>query len=404
MADHASRSHKKFAASAAERWWNCPGSIRLCDGVEEKPSPYAEEGTRAHEWLELKLVGGSVPKHEPTDEMLDAIDVFKAEVKAIPPGHWRQIVEKQVVVKGTAAGDDIGGTADFAVYREDLRKLWLIDFKFGAGVAVEAKGNIQLRNYDLGLIDTYGWAPIEVENVIVQPRAFHPEGPVRRETLSIAELYDFRVENEEAVERCLQPDAPLVPGEAQCRWCPAKTFCPALESRALAVAGETFSSVKQITPGSLPDPKGLTPDRIGHILAARKLLIDWLEAVEEEGFSLATTGTHIPGQKLVAAIGRRQWDSGEDDKITAYKLAKLTKDLTPSDFLVEKLVGITDAEKKIKAHAADKKAAAEQFAFLTTKVSSGKLQLVSEDDRRPAVNPASDAFAGVVQLPHITGE
>jgi hypothetical protein len=45
-----------------------------------------------------------------------------------------------------------------------------------------------------------------------------------------------------------------------------------------------------------------------------------------------------------------------------------------------------------------------QFAFLTTKKSSGKLQLVGLEDTRPAVNPASEAFKGVVMLPHITGE
>ncbi|NKB41654.1 MAG: hypothetical protein GKR86_11535 [Ilumatobacter sp.] len=41
-------------------------------------------------------------------------------------------------------------------------------------------------------------------------------------------------------------------------------------------------------------------------------------------------------------------------------------------------------------------------ADLTTKQSTGNLQLVPDTDRRPAVQAASQAFAGVVVLPYIT--
>ena len=402
MTDHAARSHKRFAASAAERWFNCPGSMRLCDRIEERPSKYAEEGTRAHEWLQFKLIGGAKPVHEFTAEIEDAVAVFKEEAKKIP-GPINMIVEQQASVRGTAAGDDVGGTADFGAFNPELRKMWLLDFKFGAGIAVEATNNKQLRSYDLSLMDTYGWNPIEIENVIVQPRAFHPLGPVRRENLLLADLCDFRWDLDEAVARCLEPDAPLIPGEEQCRWCPAKTICPALESRALALAGGNFTSVQQITAESLSAVNELTPDRIGRILAMKGVLEGWLKAVEEEAYCLAISGVAIPGRKLVQAIGRRSWDD-EDDAV-ALKLAEIVPNSTSSEFLVTKLIGVTEAEKKVKAGVraagGDIKKALEYFAFLTAKQSSGKLQLVSDDDRRPAVSPTSEAFAGVVQLPYI---
>ena len=45
--------HAVLSASAAHRWMNCPGSISLCQGIPDKGSSYAEEGTLAHSLAEL---------------------------------------------------------------------------------------------------------------------------------------------------------------------------------------------------------------------------------------------------------------------------------------------------------------------------------------------------------------
>jgi len=41
-------AHAKLAPSAAHRWLNCPGSIRLTADIPETTSKYAEEGIAAH--------------------------------------------------------------------------------------------------------------------------------------------------------------------------------------------------------------------------------------------------------------------------------------------------------------------------------------------------------------------
>ena len=213
MAEHTLRSHKRFAASAAPRWFVCHGSIRLTDGLpEQESSEYAKEGTRAHEWLEYRLVGGAKPDHEETEEMIAGTALFKRTVAEIPgPCSW--IVEKKTEVLCAAAPGEVGGTTDFAAYNEELRKLWVIDYKFGAGVAVEVEDNEQLLTYVLSVIDTYGFRPETIELTIVQPRAYHPDGPVRTAPLlTLADVLDFRMDLEDAVAACLQPDAPLVPG------------------------------------------------------------------------------------------------------------------------------------------------------------------------------------------------
>ena len=52
-------SHARLSASSAERWINCPGSIKLAEELNLKgtSSAYADEGTLAHSVAEFKLVG-----------------------------------------------------------------------------------------------------------------------------------------------------------------------------------------------------------------------------------------------------------------------------------------------------------------------------------------------------------
>ena len=73
------------------------------------------------------------------------------------------------------------------------------------------------------------------------------------EVISADEIRAFSAEIDAAVEHALSPDAPLVPGEKQCRFCDAAAAnaCSALEARALSTVGETFSSFEMITPEAI---------------------------------------------------------------------------------------------------------------------------------------------------------
>ena len=52
---HTNRAHARLNASSSHRWMMCPPSVKLAEQFEDKPSPYAEEGTFLHELCELKL-------------------------------------------------------------------------------------------------------------------------------------------------------------------------------------------------------------------------------------------------------------------------------------------------------------------------------------------------------------
>ena len=47
--------HALLSASSSKRWLNCPPSVRLEEGFPNESSPYAQEGTFAHELCEYKV-------------------------------------------------------------------------------------------------------------------------------------------------------------------------------------------------------------------------------------------------------------------------------------------------------------------------------------------------------------
>ena len=48
--------HALLSASASKQWLNCPPSAKLCANVEDRASPYAQQGTDAHELCEYKVL------------------------------------------------------------------------------------------------------------------------------------------------------------------------------------------------------------------------------------------------------------------------------------------------------------------------------------------------------------
>lgn len=424
MGEHSEREHKRFSPSQTERFFRCPGSVRLCATVPPRPSSkWAAEGTKAHELLEAALENGernaekAWTDHSPffaedvDGEMCDAVQECLDYVFDLIDEHGEHVLftETEVDPPVTSAPGEAGGHCDCGLWFPAIGWLFVIDYKHGAGIAVDVKGNTQVLSYGSGFVFG-GHVPLDkitrIVSVIVQPRAFHAEGPIREASVSLAELQDYLLELDMKIDECLQPNAPLVPGEEQCRWCDASSTCPALESKALAVVGNTFQSVKDITEDRLPDPADLPVDRLAYIMQVAPVLTKWLDNVAAEAANYARMGAPVPGYKLVEAQAKRQWHG--DPQELAEKLIALSG-MTLDDVMPRKLLTITEADKLVskaykdraKGRKAKKKAAEEAtqaMAFLTLKQSSGATMLVPLTDSRPAINPAS-AFEQVQVIP-----
>jgi uncharacterized protein DUF2800 len=418
VSDHASRAHSKFGASSAHRWFACPGSVRQCEGVAETKSKYAEEGTRAHELLETYLMGIRDCPEDGPEGMHQAVMIAVHYVEEILDQYpdARMLLEHKFEIPSHVAPGQVFGTNDVCIYVPSMRLLYVIDYKHGAGEYVKVEGNKQLRFYGVGALHAdETWVIDTVALVIIQPRIEHA-APIREEWVAVSDIIEFQSEIDEHIALALDPLAPLVPGVEQCRWCPAAVSCPARERQALATIGNGFGDVKQITPEGLPLAGDLAPERIGHILSKKKMIENWLDAVEKQGLQLAQGGVNIPGFKVVEAMARRRFEGYDpENEATTMPIARKIADISPSliaeDFVHTSLLGITEVEKMVKDDAREhapkgkKKEAVEEavrkLAFLTTKRSSGNLTLVEEDDARPAVNRAEVAFSNVAAIPHI---
>lgn len=226
---HAVRAHSKFSASGAERWFKCPGSVELSEGLPDKTSVWAEEGTKAHEVLEVVLRGQIAKKRvvvspigTPTEMSLHA---FRAASFIL--GLHDRTPDSEVLVETRIYLDfihpEMFGTFDGAVI-DHFGTLHVFDYKYGAGHMVSPTNNLQMIFYGIGLAHKYQWNFERVRLWIIQPRIKGYDGPLFWD-LSIRELREYIHDFKQAVDRVKKQPETFVEG-SWCHWCKAKSVCP----------------------------------------------------------------------------------------------------------------------------------------------------------------------------------
>lgn len=435
MSGHEERKHKKYSPSSMERHELCPGSGKLLERVPaRKDSVYSVEGMKAHTVLQDALMNrvrnareahsdySSLCMETFNDDFFTSIQVCLDYVyellNANPDAEmW---VEEFVDPPSEAAPGETGGFCDICIWIPSVRTLIVIDYKHGAGVTKAAVGNNQPMQYAAGFL--YGEPafvdPAQVDRVcvaIVQPRAYHADGEIREHWVTPYEVYEYLDKMDNIIRAAQAPDAPLVPGETQCKFCAANTTCPAREARALAAVSTQFRTVHDIKAPDMPNIGALTPAELSFRGQLVPILKQWCNDIMKAIDEAQTTGIHIPGFKLVETEARRSWYGNADE--IAVKLAALADKPVDTFYRPRELITITDAEALVKAAfrarapRGGKNKASEEAgratAYLTLRQSSGALKSVPEDDPAPAVRPKSNAFAqiaGVLPIIEQTGE
>ena len=420
--DHAERSHARYSASGAYRWFRCPGSVALLEKHPPLPtSPSAAEGTRAHEILESRIrawlegLPWEAPAGLPAD-MLPAVNSafeFIQDLVLLEPDGEIWSETHFAFPQSVVAKEHAGGTADAIIWWPTKRTIHVVDYKHGV-MPVEAD-TPQLAYYGAGarayLQETEPGCEIDkVFTWIVQPRAFHSDGFVRSEVMTPQDLDMFISKVEGHIKQCEAPDAPLKAGSVQCRFCDVRAVCPAAQAEAFSVVTQDFKGVQALPTVTLPNPDQLHADTLATILRSRSMVDSFFDAVEERARMLMMSGGTVPGWKLVEQAARRVWK--DDEIVTAAKLISLSGGkLTEDDVRPRKLLALTNAEALLKETAREhaprgkkKEAAqkiAEAMAYLTDKnFSTGKYLMVEETDPRPAVSAVQQAY-GTVALPQI---
>lgn len=386
-----SKVHSVISASSAYRWLNCPASVRLAQGMTERTSEAADEGTAAHMLAEKCLKEGlrscalwrgatiTVPSeraYEVDQEMQESVDLYLNTVlddlKAMQPGANLRVEQHFDL---SWLHPDIFGTND-AIITQDFGLMRIYDLKYGKGVVVEAEDNAQLKIYALGGL--VGSTCEEAEVIIVQPRAPHSEGGVRRSRISLDDLYGWANETllPGAME-ALKGDAPARAGD-WCRFCRAIAVCPAVRSEASQAAMVAFENAKVLP--SLPSPGTMTPEQISKVLLFSKMFSTWAEEVEAHAKMQMERGTPIPGWKLVHGRASRKWES--EPKVIA-ALANYGTDI----YTDPELLSPAQMEKMIKAKGDDP--AATLAGLITT---TRGVSVAHESDKREAILPLLSVF------------
>jgi hypothetical protein len=381
------KAHAKLSPSAAERWINCPGSIRLAEQCPPAGSTdYADEGTAAHRLAEAKLRAYGMPDSdgaallmetcrevdksgfycgemdEATDAYADHVAEIYARARQLDPAA-ELMVEQHFSLDDWVPGGF--GTSDAVVIGGST--IEVIDLKYGKGIRVEAEGNPQLRLYGLGAAALFGdiYDLSRVRMTIIQPRLDH----ISSEELSLEDLQTWAEEVvKPAAKLAIGTDAPTHCGD-WCRWCPAKATCRTRSEAQLELAKYDFAA-----------PDLLTPDEIADILARAEELQKWAADVQGYALQQALAGEHFAGWKLVEGRSVRKY---ADD----IKVAEALQDAGfPEAALYErKLYGITAMEKIV-----GKKKLTEILGELIIKP-AGKPVLVPASDKREEINTTEAA-------------
>lgn len=361
-----------------------------------------EGGTEAADWrgwvIDTSVKGGLSPwfrpgypgvkadgvkRFEVNAEMIDAVQVYLDVVREIAEESTEFEIEKRLDISNIVAG--VYGTGDAIAYREaPTRRVTIADLKYGKGVAVDVKENEQELTYAIGVVKRYHNRGVdEVELVIVQPRAPHRDGPVRRWTTDVVGLYEHAMALQDAEERTRDPDAPLVPGD-HCKFCKAVAICPALRDRVWRITGSSRNVLGTLT---MADPAKYDAEALAQALKDRELVATWVKGVEKFGHSEALAGRVAPGWKLVAGRSSRSFKDEEEAALTL-QIAGIEKD----DIYETKMRSPAQIEVLI-----PKKERSAFMAELVVKT-PGKPALAPLDDDRPSIDPGAARGFDAVEI------
>ena len=394
-----SRHSSVVGGSSAARIINCPGSpamLAQLPEIADRDSFFSVEGTVLHTMME-KLITGKFK----LDKLPVAMIEKGMEIRITPElihdavipawEYWQDLLtridawqlETEVTFPGVAGAF---GTAD-VIGRDDRDNItYVTDWKFGAGEAVKAVYpdgddmfaeivNEQLMFYACGARHTQPefFPPgCKVVLTIVQPRA-RGQDPITSCEVTLEEMDEF----ENVLRYALtMPDAPTKKGR-WCRFQPCQTICPHHTGPLLDL------SALHNTP-AIVEKK---PDDLVYIATLLQVL-DAAPAAEAlirearaQAHIILGNGGSIPGWKLVAKRGTRQWTV--EPKDIARKLKIKEKDLYDTTLKspagVEKIL---PNKQKVPPE-------------LATTVSSGTT-IAPETDKRPAVSGDPNAISKVL--------
>ncbi|NCD17411.1 MAG: DUF2800 domain-containing protein, partial [Actinobacteria bacterium] len=307
--------HSAIGPSSCSQFWNCPGSVELQRGIPNVSSSYAREGTAAHALAAVCLqrrrdplgyVGETFEDgddvHEITEEMAEAVKVYYDAVLKAYNANVKKgetcVIEVEKELSNPSIDPEAFGTCD-CFFVTPNGKLFVFDYKHGAGVAVDAVDNKQMLYYaalglDYVLVD-------EVILTIVQPRAKDDPNSIKEWRVTADDVSKFTAELKAKIKET-KAKHPITKTGSWCRFCRAQPQCPAF----------TKTLVSMFPQESKDDALPTLPlDKYGEMycraLVFKSRFDSWFKQLGTLLYTYAEAGTPAPGTKLVEGRKTRKW-------------------------------------------------------------------------------------------------
>lgn len=369
--------HAALSASASARWIACPPSVKLCESYPDRASPYAQEGTDAHELCAYKVERALGRRaKDPTSclatysaEMeecarlycnfvLRAVDKIRRASDDV-----RVLIEQRVDYSAYIDVPDSFGTADCLIIGEE--QLHVIDFKYGMGVPVSAEHNTQLSCYALGALSEFkNPYSAEVALSVFQPR-------LRKYSTFATTGFDLLRWAEAvlapAAQQAIVGAGDFNPGE-HCKFCKAKHDCRARAADNVKIRQHCGKY-----------PPVISDKEMTYLLGHVDEWAAWYQDVKSYALEQALHGKQYPGFKIVEGRSRRSFINKE-------KVAAVLQDagLEPYE---SKLLSVSAVEKQL-----GRKRFKELLGDYVERP-AGKPTLVSDEDSRKALSIATIDFS-----------
>lgn len=365
------KKHALLGASSSARWLVCTPSARLEAMFPDEQSPYAAEGTVAHDLAESilrhKLEGKKAPKLDDySTEMVEAVtryvDICEEKVNESRARSSDAEVMIEAKLDFSRWVPEGFGTGDMVIVADGI--LEVIDLKYGKGVPVSAIENTQMRLYALGAYDVteFLYDVKTVRMTIVQPRL----DSVSTDEMALEELLDWGEEIKPIAQRAWEGIGECTPCD-YCNFCKARHTCRALADTCLTAFYKDGGKLNQL----------LTDSEVSDILAMKDLITKWIKGVYDFAYEKALSGEkQWPGYKLVEGTSRRTITDPDAAAQTLLDNGYKEKDI----FKPRELEGITNLQKVL-----GKKGVAKYLEAYIDKP-EGKPTLVPDSDKRPAIN------------------
>jgi CRISPR/Cas system-associated exonuclease Cas4 (RecB family) len=310
----------KISGSGMSAYDACAGRFNLESTMpKEESSPYAEMGTRIHEYIatgkgtlnesELEIAELCVAFRK---EALDSINAGDVTAVTLEERYWLDDLYSGQIDRIDHIGEEIA---------------IVTDYKTGRNAQSSASENLQLRAYAVLVKENFPKLK-SIFVCIVQPMA----GPT---TIAAYDEIDLRLAREQVVEICRKaysPNAPRTPSPEACKYCRAKAVCPE--------AGAKVHEVAKTSPLSILE---LGDAQLAEYNDAADVAESVIEAIRSETRRRLNAGSLIRGWELKSGRTTRSVENADE----AY--GALSSVLDPSEFAKCCKVSVSQLEKAVVA-------------------------------------------------------